>query len=113
MRTIIAGSREGVRHQNLHDVLSDPPWEISHVITGGARGADTLGSMWADTAQINQTIHKADWDKYGKSAGYKRNLVMADDAEALIAFWDGSSKGTKHMINIALNYKLHILVVIV
>ena len=43
----------------------------------------------------------ADWDKHGKSAGYKRNLEMAENADALIAFWDGESRGTKHMIDIA------------
>ena len=45
-------------------------------------------------------IFFAKWDLYGKSAGYKRNVEMANNADMLIAFWDGTSKGTKHMINI-------------
>jgi len=54
----------------------------------------------------------ADWNKYGKSAGYKRNEEMAKYADALIAFWDGKSKGTKHMIDLAKRYGLKVKVVI-
>ena len=50
--------------------------------------------------------HPADWDKYGKSAGYKRNQEMAEVADAVICFWDGNSKGTKHMVDIAKEKKL-------
>ena len=53
----------------------------------------------------------ADWDKYGKAAGYKRNGEMARNADALIAFWDGKSRGTKHMIDLAKKYDLQARVV--
>lgn len=54
---------------------------------------------------------RADWDTHGKSAGYKRNSQMADHADMLIAFWDGKSKGTKHMIDLARAKKLIVKVV--
>ena len=47
-----------------------------------------------------EQIYPAQWDKYGKRAGYRRNEQMAEVADGLIAFWDGQSKGTKHMIDI-------------
>lgn len=50
-------------------------------------------------------------DLYGKSAGYKRNSEMAEIADALIAFWDCSSKGTKDMIDIAKNKNLLVRVI--
>ena len=53
----------------------------------------------------------ADWDKYGKAAGYKRNEEMARNADALIAFWDGKSRGTKHMIDLAKKYDLQARIV--
>jgi hypothetical protein len=52
--------------------------------------------------------YPADWERYGKSAGYRRNKEMALVAQALVAFWDGESLGTKHMIDIAHKYKLTI-----
>ena len=53
----------------------------------------------------------ADWDKYGKAAGYKRNDEMARNADALIAFWDGKSRGTRHMIDLAKKYGLQTRIV--
>ena len=55
--------------------------------------------------------HPADWDKYGKSAGYRRNKEMAEVADACICFWDGQSKGTKHMIDIATDMGLKVKIV--
>lgn len=57
------------------------------------------------------TIFKADWDKHGKAAGFKRNTEMAKYADALIAFWDGKSKGTKHMIDTAKSHNLKVRVI--
>lgn len=54
----------------------------------------------------------ADWNKYGKSAGYKRNEQMAIYADACLAFWDGKSKGTKHMIGLAKRHNLRLKVVL-
>lgn len=76
------------------------------IISGTARGADQLGEKFADKYNLKLTKFPADWNKYGKSAGYIRNEQMAKYASQngiLFAFWDGQSKGTNHMINIAKN----------
>jgi len=71
------------------------------VVSGTARGADKWGERYARRFNYIITKFPADWNKYGKSAGYIRNKQMAEYADHLIAFWDGESKGTKHMINLA------------
>jgi glycerophosphoryl diester phosphodiesterase len=56
-------------------------------------------------------VFPAEWDKYGKSAGYRRNEQMAQYAEVLVAFWDYNSPGTRHMINLAKQYNLEVHVI--
>jgi hypothetical protein len=81
-------------------------FSILVVLCGLARGADLLGERYALARRIHILYYPADWKKYGASAGYKRNIEMADNADALIAFWDGKSKGTRNMINLAKERKL-------
>ena len=71
------------------------------IISGGASGVDSIAEYFAK--QFNYAFKKfpANWNKYGKRAGYLRNVEMGNYADALIAIWDGKSKGTKHMIDIA------------
>ena len=82
------------------------------IVCGKAQGADTLGEKYAKENSIDIKYFPADWDTYGKSAGYIRNKQMAEYASsekgygALIAFWDGKSKGTKLMIDLAKQYHL-------
>lgn len=101
MRTIIAGSREGPTRHHLMEAIASCGWKPTVVLSGTARGADRLGEEWAVNNNIRIERFPANWDRYGKSAGYRRNEQMANNAEALIALWDGKSKGTKHMIDIA------------
>lgn len=101
MRTIIAGSRENVTLQDVFDAIDSSNFYISTVLSGTAKGADKFGEIWAECADIPIERYPANWDKYGKSAGYIRNEQMAENASALIAVWDGKSKGTMHMIAIA------------
>lgn len=68
------------------------------IVSGMARGADLLGRALALEHGAKVYEFPADWDRYGKSAGFKRNEQMAQFADALLAFWDGSSRGTAHMI---------------
>ena len=68
------------------------------IICGMANGADLMGKRYAEENDIPVMEYPAEWDKYGKTAGYIRNTEMADVADAVIAFWDGKSEGTKHMI---------------
>lgn len=71
------------------------------VVSGAARGADSLGERYAREKGYTIEQYPADWNTHGRAAGPIRNAQMANSADALIAFWDGQSKGTKSMINIA------------
>ena len=99
--TIIAGSRDNVSQVHIDHAMTKIDWNVSKVISGTARGADVFGEVWAVRNGIPVDRYPADWDKFGKSAGYKRNEQMATVAEALVAVWDGESRGTSHMIDIA------------
>lgn len=68
------------------------------IVSGMARGADRLAYEFAKRRHIQLYEFPADWDKYGKAAGYRRNEEMGQFADGLLAYWDGSSRGTKHMI---------------
>ena len=98
MKIIIAGGRDFNNYYILEKVLNSFKELIDEVISGDARGADELGARWATSNNIHVNHFPADWDYYGKAAGFIRNIEMADNADALIAFWDNKSKGTGHMI---------------
>lgn len=68
------------------------------LVSGMARGADMMGYQFAKEHGIVCHTFPADWNKYGKAAGFRRNQEMADFSDGLVAFWDGKSHGTKHMI---------------
>ena len=105
-KVIIAGSRTFNDFNFLKNKCYEFIPEDSIVVSGGAKGADALGEKYAK--HWGHLIKKfpANWDEYGKKAGYLRNEEMAKYADMLIVFWDGQSKGTKHMIDLALKYKL-------
>ena len=108
-RVIIAGGRDfddwGLLHRTVKKLLS----KGDTIISGGAKGADALGEQFAkrNSKYLELEIFPADWDKYGKGAGYVRNHQMALTADTLIAFWDGRSKGTKNMIEEAHKARLN------
>lgn len=81
------------------------------IISGTAKGADSLGEKYAINKGYEIERFPANWDKYGKSAGYRRNVDMANAADACIVFWDGTSPGSKHMIDIANTKRLALRVV--
>lgn len=81
------------------------------IISGCAKGADVLGEQYARENDFELLLYPADWDRFGKSAGYKRNQEMAKTADGVIAFWDGVSRGTQHMINIAKEKNIRVIVV--
>jgi hypothetical protein len=72
--------------------------EKIEVISGGAKGADSLAEKAALVSEIPVKVYKPDWNKYGKSAGYIRNQQIIDVCDMVLAFWDGKSKGTKDTI---------------
>lgn len=99
MKVIIAGSREGFVAKNVFEAVEQSGFSISEVVSGGARGVDRDGEYYArcNNLPVKQFIPK--WDMLGKAAGFWRNDEMAKYADALVAIWDGKSKGTKHMID--------------
>lgn len=113
-RVIIAGGRSFSDYERLKRVmdhlLSKTKEEIV-IVCGKARGADSLGEQYAKEKGYEVRYFPADWKGLGKSAGYKRNEQMAQNADALVAFWDGQSRGTKHMIDLAGKYGLDVRVV--
>ena len=81
------------------------------IVSGHASGADSLGEKFATDHNLPCELHPADWERHGKAAGPIRNEEMAEKADALIAFWDGESRGTKSMISIAKRKGLQVAVV--
>jgi len=102
MKLIIAGSRtlssDSLVHAaiTLHNINQG---EIEEVVSGCAKGIDTSGAEYA--ANVGKIVKSmpADWNKHGRSAGYIRNSEMANYGDALLAIWDGHSKGTQNMIS--------------
>lgn len=111
-RVIIAGGRDFDDFRTLSEVCMRilQNKENVEVVSGMANGADKLGEQFARFMGYPIKQFPANWDEIGKSAGYKRNKEMTEYADALIAFWDGNSKGTKHMIDLAkkMNLKVRI-----
>lgn len=81
------------------------------IVCGMAQGADLLGKTFAENYNIPVIEMPADWEKFGKSAGYIRNKEMAKISQYCICFYNGESRGTKHMIHLANEYKLILKVV--
>lgn len=97
MKTIIAGCREITNSRIVFNAIQEAGWLITEVVSGCARGVDASGELWARTFGIPVKHFPANWS-LGPKAGPIRNRQMAEYADALIAVWDGKSKGTKNMI---------------
>lgn len=96
---IVAGSRTFQNYPLLCKELDKIREQISEIVCGEARGADTLGCTYAYDNDIKVRGFPADWERYGKSAGFVRNDEMAAYADKAIIFWDGKSVGSKDMID--------------
>lgn len=99
MKAIIAGGRDFNDYEFLANKLNNFKDHIEEVVCGDARGADKLGARWAIMNNIPVKYFRPDWDYYGRSAGFIRNVEMSKYADGAICFWDGKSHGTKHMID--------------
>ena len=110
MKVIIAGGREIDDYEVLLRALVNASFDITAVISGGAKGADALGERFATEAGLPLFKFPADWEKHGRAAGPIRNKVMGDFGDALIALWDGQSSGTKNMIDYATKKGLKVYV---
>lgn len=113
-RVIVAGSRTFNDYNQLSEVLDKIIAEDEYIefVSGGARGADSLCEQYAKEHGFKISIFPAEWDTYGRSAGMRRNADMAKYAAEcngmLIAFWDGQSRGTKGMIDLAYKYNIEV-----
>jgi hypothetical protein len=101
MKVIIAGSRSITSYPVITLAVYQSGFDITEVVSGTARGVDTLGEQWATLSGISVKRFPADWGRLGKRAGHERNHQMLQYADALIAVWDGKSPGTRSMIGIA------------
>lgn len=109
----IIGSRIFTDYQKLTIILDSEKETITRIVSGGAKGADTLGARYATSHAIALTVFLPDWLQHGNSAGVIRNKQIVDAADVVIAFWDGKSKGTQHSINYAKkSNKRHMVVII-
>ena len=106
----VVGSRTFTNYPLLEQEL-DRYSTITRIVSGGAKGADTLAMHYAGEHEIDFREYIPNWARYGKSAGYKRNVFIVDACESLIAFWDGSSRGTRHSIDLAYKRRIHVRIV--
>jgi hypothetical protein len=112
-RVIVAGSRaitdyNYVKQQSLLALSKKQQTHTIEIVSGGARGVDTLGERFAAEIGAQLTRFPAAWNTFGKPAGFLRNEVMAWYSDALISFWDGKSPGTKAMIELANREELQV-----
>lgn len=115
-KLIVAGGRDfldrDLMDQWIKQVLIELPDDnVVSIVSGMAPGADTLAYQWALCNKCKLYKYYARWQAEGKRAGYIRNQEMCDASDGLLAFHDGVSKGTKHMIQIARNAGLYVKVV--
>ena len=107
-RVIIAGGRDFENYEYMCEILNDLFYNSTNfekrdikIISGMAKGADTLAIRYADEHNLTKILFPANWKSYPRIAGFLRNEDMLSIATHLITFWDGKSSGTKHMIDIA------------
>jgi len=95
MKIAVIGSR-GITAVNLEKYL--PP-ETKEIVSGGAMGVDTVAREYANRNGIKLTEFLPEYEKYGRGAPLKRNITIIEYADAVLAFWDGKSRGTKYVID--------------
>ncbi len=72
------------------------------IINGLAKGVDMIAKNWAESHKVGTWDFPAEWDKYGRSAGYRRNVTMVEKCDYCLILWDGQSHGTKHDIDLCI-----------
>jgi hypothetical protein len=100
VRIAVVGSREYPNMPLVRDTIRLLP-RSAVVVSGAARGVDRTAADAAREYGLAVTEYPANWNAYGKTAGFIRNQQIVDDADCLIAFWDGKSNGTAHSVNLA------------
>jgi len=109
MKVAIVGSRSFNNYDIAKKVLSEMIQPEDIIVSGGAKGADTLAEKFAKEFENDVIIHKPQWDRYGKEAGIIRNGKIIEDCDYVIAFWDGKSRGTGNTIQRAKNVNKQVI----
>ena len=109
MKLLIIGSRTITDF----DLTNHIPEETELIISGGAKGMDTVAERYADEHGIEKLIIKPQYEKFGRAAPIKRNEEMVDAADAVLAVWDGESRGTKYTLNYAKKKNKKIIEIVV
>jgi hypothetical protein len=110
MKVIIAGGRTITDYNLVLSAVAESGFTITEVVSGMAPGVDTLAIQYATEHNLPLAEFWADWNTYKRAAGPIRNRQMAEYGEALIAIWDGESRGTKNMIETAAKKNLQIYI---
>lgn len=110
MKTIIAGTRTIEDKNVVYFAIEKSQFKITEVVSGKAKGVDSIGEKWAIDNNIPIIEFPAHWTQFGKKAGPLRNQEMVEYADALIAVWNGASSGTKDVINRARKNGLKIFI---
>jgi hypothetical protein len=113
MKVGIVGSRTITNYETIKEVLDKTLEKDDVIISGGASGVDSLAEMYARLNNLSCEVYKAEWDNYGKSAGFIRNSKIVEESDYIIAFWDGISKGTLDTIKKAENVGKQVIKIIV
>lgn len=111
MKVAVIGSRSFIDKDLLYKTL-DQVENKSLIVSGGTAGTDRLGEKYALDKSIPVKIFKPDWNTFGIRAGFIRNELIIKEAELVIAFWDGKSKGTKHSLDLAKKYNKQVMTVL-
>ena len=109
MKILIAGSR----NIDTFDLSPYIPKETTLIISGGAKGIDTIAEKYADEHKISKLILLPQYNLYGKSAPIKRNEMMVDIADTVIIVWDGNSRGTKSTLQYSRQKNKNIILITV
>jgi hypothetical protein len=96
----VVGSRTITNYEFVKKLLDKQKENISLIVSGGAKGVDTLAERWAKENGIPTKIFLPDWDTYGSKAGYMRNVFIINECDICLAIWDGKSRGTIHSVNL-------------
>lgn len=99
MKTAIIGSRSIQDYNYLENILKSLDFKITEIISGGAKGVDTLAEIYSFSNSIPITKILPEWNKYGRGAGLVRNMNIIKESDIVVALWDGKSKGTLDSIN--------------
>lgn len=101
MKIAVIGSRSFDDYPKMKKVLDSLKDKITGIVSGGAKGADSLAEKWASENDVPIVIFFPNWDKYGKKAAMIRNKLIIDECDQVVAFWDGKSPGTRNSLSIA------------